>query len=94
MICTNCHQPSPTDYCADCEQFRERLEKLRADQQQRLRDMRSGKIKSARPQKRVGAWFRDQCLRAGLAATGESKLPLSGQDAALPPGDRWTPTTT
>lgn len=83
MNCTNCGQPSAADYCPNCEQFRDRLERLRVAQQERRRN--PGPYR--KPPKRVGAGFMDQCRRAEqLAKAGE--LPLSGQDAALPVGDR------
>jgi hypothetical protein len=94
--CTNCGQPSATDYCPNCEQFRERLEKLRADQRERRRRP----IPYQKPRKQVGSWFMPQCRQYGpkLVAEREAErvarlaqaqeLPLSGQDAALPVGDR------
>lgn len=102
MTCTNCQQPSKTEYCPNCEQFRERLERLRAEQRQFWRDVRSGKRKLLHSpnQKPGGAHFLMQCRKFGpeLVAQREaenskrlsqtSELPLSGQDAALPVGDR------
>lgn len=102
MTCTNCQQPSETEYCPNCEQFRERLERLRAEQRQFWRDVRSGKRKLIHPPKQQagGAHFLMQCRKFGpeLVAQREAEkvarmaqkceLPLSGQDAALPKGDR------
>ena len=92
--CTNCGaMTAPDDYCPDCEQFRERLEAMRAEAKRyraNKQDVRRAKVKG-------GAAFRDQCLRYGRRLQAEGKLPpdaeaealpLSGQDAALPPGDR------
>lgn len=90
MNCTNCQKPSAGDYCGDCSQFRERLEKLRQAQKQFWRRVRAGEIKLERPgKKREGAYFMQQCrLAAEQKATRGRSLPISGQDAALPPGDR------
>lgn len=86
MNCTNCGNPSATKYCPTCEPIRERLEKLRADQAERRR--RPGPYKKAR--KQLGASFFDQCKRHGkqLVLQRAEELPVSGQDAALPVGDR------
>lgn len=90
MNCTNCNLPSAGEYCDDCEQFRERLEKLRAAQKQFWRRVRAGEIKLERKgKKRPGAYFMQQCrLAAEQRAARLQSLPISGQDAALPPGDR------
>lgn len=102
MTCTNCQQPSETEYCPNCEQFRGRLERLRAEQRQFWRDVRSGKRQLIRPtqQKKGGAHFLMQTRKFGPALVAQRaaekdgrmaqkcELPLSGQDAALPNGDR------
>lgn len=97
MTCTNCQQPSETAYCPNCAQFRERLERLRAEQSQFWRDVRSGKRQLIHPPKHKsgGAHFLMQCQKfgplmvEGRGSRGEGKeLPLAGQDAALPVGDR------
>lgn len=100
MKCTNCGKPSLTVYCPNCEQFRERLERMRAEHKQFWRDVRAGKIELKRPPRKPagGAHFFNQCKKHGpalvaareaaRAAQANGELPLSGQDAALPPTDR------
>jgi hypothetical protein len=91
--CTNCGAASATDYCADCEQFRAALERLRAAGKK----FRAAKLGARRAKAKGGASFREQCLKYGRQLQAEGKLPpdaipevlpLSGQDAALPVGDR------
>lgn len=82
MSCTNCGQPSAADYCAVCAQFRERLEELRAAHRERRRRMKLPVWRVQR--KSPPGWWLDQAK--AYARAGE--LPLTGQDAALPVGDR------
>lgn len=65
--CTNCGQRSATYYCANCEQFRERLERLRAEQRER----RSRNKPYRKQSKQVGGWFKDQCKRYGPALVAQ-----------------------
>lgn len=94
--CTNCGLPSAAEYCPTCEPLRERLEKLRADQRERRR--KPMPFRSRRSS--AGSWFMQQCKKYGAQLVAEreaakaarlaqvQELPLSGQDAALPPTDR------
>ena len=96
MNCTNCNLPSETEFCPTCEPLRARLAKLRAEQKQFWRDVKTGKRQLVHPKKRPagGAHFLMQCQKHGPAMVAQraehqaTALPLAGQDAALPVGDR------
>jgi hypothetical protein len=51
--CTNCGKPSATDYCADCEPIRDRLEAMRAKQIEDRKKPSSGKS----PRPNLGDYF-------------------------------------
>lgn len=78
--CTNCGKESPADYCADCEKFREQLERLRAAQKEWRKRGMPGREK---PKARRWGHMKVMCER-GYAEEQARKAAAS----ALPPGDR------
>lgn len=88
--CLNCSAELDRHGCPRCDDPVQRLEKLRASQLQFRRDLKAGKVTFKRPpKKQQGGYFMQQCRQtAEQRAARLAQLPVSGQDAALPPGDR------
>ena len=94
--CLKCNGERDRHGCPRCDDPVQRLETMRQSQKQFWRDVRSGKVTLKRPPKaKPGGYFMQQCRQAAeikgkrLEAMGErNEMPLSGQDAALPVGDR------
>lgn len=88
--CNKCNGELDRHGCPRCDDPVMRLEQLRLAQIQLRQDLRSGVVKSRRARKREGAYFfqRARLFAEQRRAEQAPELPLSGQDAALPVGDR------
>lgn len=98
--CLTCNGEKDRHGCPRCDDPVKRLADMQETQRQFWRDVRAGKIELKRAPKKPsgGANFLMQCKKWGPAAVAKreaaraeqsgKELPLSGQDAAMPVGDR------